>query len=539
MPGGLRRMPATPTEATIYVPAPVGGLNYVSAGGVMPAGDCPRLWNMVASEMGLRSRLGSREWCTGLTGAADNLTRQLLPFSGSTASNSRLFATTSSGIWDVTASSAAPSMVLTFADDTGNAGYGVCHGMVNAAGNHFLLYCDEQNGYHVYSETAGTWAAVAMGAGATEVNGVDPATLVHVVVHKGRVWLTQRDTAKGWYLPLGAPYGTATAFNFGQQFRAGGALRGLYSWTIDGGAGADDSLVAVSDGGDLTVWRGTDPAAAATWAIQGVWFAGAIPAGRRIVTNRGGQAQVLTRAGILPLSRLVAGASIEDREQYATYKVQALFNQLMLTQAELIGWSMLEHPEDHVFVVTVPQGAGMATKQLAASLSGASWGEYRDLPIYSSEVWGGKLYFGTTDGRVCINDGYVDGVSLADPGSYTAVQWSLITAFGNLGNGRKKLVKRIRTTIISETQNPAYKAEARFGYDLREVAPVTASPPGDGEWDAAEFDSGVWGGEYTASQRVTGLVGCGTDVAIAIRGAATGRTILVGMDVTFEQGGTL
>lgn len=543
-PNTIRRRPSPPTMEMAHIPAPLGGINTISAGSAMPVGDCVQMYNLIGAEYGLRTRLGSREWCTGLTGALDNQVRAFLPFNGSAASgaNDKLFACTSTGIWDVTSSSASPSQVLTFSTTSGRAGFGVSHGVVTTAG-HFLVYCDEVNGMHVYTETGNTWAAVTMGAGASQISGVDPEDLVFVTVFKGRLWFVERDTASLWYLDTGALYGAATKFALGTQLRAGGPLVGVWNWTIDGGRGIDDMLVAVSTGGDVVIYRGTDPSNADDFGIKGVWYMGPPPAGRDVATNYGGDMLMMSRTGIVPLSRLVMGTGEIARNQYSTAKISNLFNQLMETRATMNGWSMRLHPQDNALIVTVPESDGYPTTQLVMSLATQGWGRYRDLDIYSSEVYGGKLYYGTVDGKVCINDGDVDGVTLADPNAYSAIEWSCLTRFENLGNGRQKRIQIIRPTIVSAIAGQAFAVAARYKYDFSELAAVTPAVPASGAWDSSVWDTSVWGGAdgsgYAPQQEVRGAIGVGTDVAIAIRGSSVGRTILVGVDIGFTQGGVL
>ena len=539
MPLPPQRRSSPQTHQTFHLPAPTGGLNTVSAGSAMPLTDCILLYNLISAEYGLRTRLGWTEWCTGITGLTDNLVRCVMPFTGSAknGSNHRLFCTTSTGIWDVTESTTTPTQVLEFDVQTADAGYGVSHVVVTAAG-HFLLYTDEENGLHVYSESSDTWAAVAMGAGGTQIDGVDPADLVFVTVFKNRVCFVERDTARFWYLDAGSIYGAATAFEVGTQFRAGGHLVGLWNWTLDGGSGLDDSLVGVSSGGDVVIYQGTDPDSATTFGLKGVWYAGGLPAGREVATNFGGDMLLLTRVGVLPLSRLISGGEAAG-SQYATQKIGNLFNSLMLSRSTLKGWALRLHPEDNALVIQVPTADGIATQQLVMALANRSWSRYRDLPIYSSEVWGGKLYFGTADGRVCINTGYVDGVKLEEEDAYTPVQWAVLSAFTNMGNARQKQVLSIRPTVLSDAMPSSYRAEARYKYNFLEMGPVSLSPGGRGTWDASTWDADVWSGEYQANQVLHGAVGMGVDVAIALRGTAAARTVLVGVDVLFRQGGFL
>lgn len=537
--GQTARRAPPPVIEVAHIFAPTGGLNTVSPASMMPPGDCLQLFNLVSAEYGLRSRLGYREWCTNV-GTLSTEVRSILPFTGSTfgGAGDKLFATTVDGIWDVTTSSTSPSKVLSFGSTSGDAGLGICHAVVTSAG-HFLLYCDELNGLHVYTASTDTWAAVTMGGGGTQINGVDPASLVSVTVFKSRVWFTEKNSARAWYLAAGAIYGTATQFEMGTKFRAGGSLVGLWNWTMDGGAGIDDKLVAISAGGDIVVWGGTDPASATTFGMQGVWYAGAVPSGRRIATNFGGELLLLSTVGVLPLSKLLSGNPDVDRSQYATTKIGNLFNALAMGKTALKGWSLRLHPEDNSLIVTIPQLDGTQTNQLVMSLWNKSWSQYRDLPIYSAEAWSGKLYFGTVDGKVCINDGYVDGVTLASPDTYTAIQWACLTSFQNLGNGRQKRIQMIRPTILAQSASPSYQVAARYKYDLAELSPVALSAAAAGSWGVGLWGTALWAGEYATQQAATGAYGMGPEMAVAIRGTANSRTVLIGMDVFYDQGGLL
>lgn len=554
----------------------------------MPATDAVQCSNLVSSEYGLRVRLGYREWVTGLDGPA----RTEMPFTGSAkgGGNDKLFCATSSGIWDVGASTTTPTQSIAFPAQTTDSGFGVSHAMVNSAG-HWLLYTDEENGYHVYSETAGTWTKVVAAATVAWVNttayvvgdyrsnggltyvctvagtsagsggpsgtstsitdgtvtwswvpaisGVDPGNLVSVTVWKNRVWLTERNSHKAWYLDVGAIYGTATAISFGNQFRAGGHLVGLWNLTMDGGAGVDDHLIALSGGGDLVVYVGTDPSSSSTFGLKGAWNVGGVPVGRHVAeTTPDGDVLVISSIGLVPVREYTQGAT--NPATFPTAKVANYFNLLVQRYRTNRGWAIHLHPEENALYVLVPTTEGSATTQLVMSLATRGWSEYADLPIYSAASWGGKLYFGTVSGSVCVNDGYVDGVTLADPTSYTAIQYALLTAFQNLGTPKRKRLQTLRVHLLSGTPQPALSAAARYDFDFSTLSAVTQSLPTSGSaWDVAVWDTDAWGGEYTPTQQVFGATGQGSSVAVALRGAAISRTILVGVDVAFESGGLL
>jgi hypothetical protein len=87
----LRKARRNVTESA-HIPAPVGGLNTIDPGYQMPDLDCPLLYNMIPAENGLRSRLGYKEWCTGV---GSSTVPTIMPFAGSSTNGSKdkLFAT--------------------------------------------------------------------------------------------------------------------------------------------------------------------------------------------------------------------------------------------------------------------------------------------------------------------------------------------------------------------------------------------------------------------------------------------------------------
>lgn len=583
-----RKPVLAPSMLDGHVPAPTGGLNTVDGGSRMPATDCIQLYNLTPAEYGLRSRLGSREWWTGLSvETSQKDVRETFYYHGSAkdGSKNRLFVTCPRGIYDATTSRAAWSAstayeigdvvvnddgkvytcdtdgtsassggptgiganiadgttrwdyttttkVLAFSTTSGDAGRGIFHSFITSAG-YFLAYCDEENGYQLYTESTDTWAAGSL-------TGATPANMVFVGSWKHRLAFVEKDTGTVHFLPVGAISGVVDTVSatFGAKPRHGGDLVGIYNWTLDGGVGIDDHLVFVFRGGDVAVYQGTNPTSASTFAIRGVWFAGAIPKGRHVVLDSGGDLLILTKNGVRPLSLLVNGGG-EGLGQYTTKKISNLFNSLMLSKSSIHGWSMHIHPEDNALMVTHPTTDGANTEQLVMSLATGGWSRYRDLPMYSAAAGGGKLYFGSVDGKVYINDGYIDGVTLADPNAYTAIQWSMLTGFTNLGNARQKQIQFIRPTILSEDASPSFSVGAKYKYNFTELDPVSGAVLGGDEWDSGLWDAALWSGEYQASQEVRGAVGMGVDMAIAARGTATSRTVVVGFDVGYTEGGFL
>lgn len=508
------------------------GLNLADPPSAIGAGDCLQLNNLTRGESGLRPRLGTIEHCTGLGAEV----RTMLPFQASATASDKLFACTSTGIFDVTVSTSGPELVHEFSVQTGSAGYGV--GFVfQTAADRFLVYCDEANGYLLYRESTGTWAAVAAGSGAGEIDGVDPATFAFAVPWKNRIWFVQRDSSAAWYLPLSSVTGTAAKWEFGNRLKGGGTLVGLWNWTLDGGAGIDDLLVGIMSSGDALIYQGTDPSAVATFALRGVWSVGAVPAGRRICTDQGGDLLVLTSLGILPLSQLVGAGEKLDANLYTTRKIQPLLARYMDARRSSLGWAMVLSPEDGVLLVILPQASGQTDEQLAMSTSTKGWSRYRGLDITSACAWDGKLYCGTSDGRIIKNTGRADGVLLDGSGA-TPISFSLLTGFSDFGVPGYKRATLARPSWTCDGTEPSYGCEARYDFDLGELSESLQYVPTATGWDVGLWDVMTWDGAATSSALI-GLAGMGRHVAVGLTGQASSLVTLTGVEVSVDFGGVL
>jgi len=186
------------------------------------------------------------------------------------------------------------------------------------------------------------------------------------------------------------------------------------------------------------------------------------------------------------------------------------------------------------------------------------------------EQWRGKLYFGTFDNRVCVNDGCVDGMKL-DGTLPAPIAWGLMTAFQSLGAARKKRLHLIKPYFLTDGTLPGYMTQARWDFDLSEIgfAPSAPSDPNSSRWNI-----GRWGNldgiqmvdinptlqptainaTYTTTSPVSnakwndgvdiagsfdGATGMGTHVAIILVGTSKTNTTLAGFDAAFDVGGIL
>lgn len=493
------------------------------------------LKNIFPSRYGCKVRNGYMEYATNVgTGGV----RTILPYVGTTTANNKLFACSQAAIYDVTAGGAAPANVLAFGISNTESGYGGWTLFVTIAG-HFLVYTDEANGYKLYTETTGLWTTVTMGGGAGQISGVDPATFAWVTIFKSRLWFVPKNSASAWYLPVGSVTGAAVEFNFGNKFKHGGYLVALYNWTLDGGEGVDDYLVAISSSGDVIIYKGNDPASATDFNQKGAWYIGQIPVGRRIAGSFGGELYILSAYGLIPLTKLIAGALIQQQDIYVSRKINPLINEQMKATRTTIGWEVKLVPGDNLLLISAPKRTGLSYLQFVQALNTEGWSTFIDVPYNTADVWIDDFYIGDTSNRVLKYTGNADNVSLAGTGAVD-IQFSVLQTFQEDGPvGAYKRAQFIRPVFIASAA-PAYVAEVRYDYDLSELfgAP-SASTVGGALWDSGIWDSSLWSVELAVVGNLRGASGMGRTMAVGIQGNSQAEVILVRTDLMRDVGGLL
>lgn len=531
----LQRSNRVVTQAS-RLPTPMQGVNAYDPLGRMDMEFMPYAYNIFSAEQGPLTRKGFQEHATG-HGAA---VRSIIAYQAAATSGTddKLFSVTSGGIYDITASTASPTLSVAFGSSAGSAGWGNWVTYRNDAGTIRCLYADRENGLFEYTP-GGSWALV------TGITGITEADIRFVCQHKLRVWVVLKDSNVAYYMPAGAYLGAATAFNFAAQFPHGGYLVGLWTWTVDGGSGVDDLLVALSSTGDVVVYQGDDPSSSTTWQLVGRWHVGPLPTGRNLVGVIGGEMHVLSRYGIISLNDLLRGVDatkLTGQNSVARNIVFALRSD-MKTRASSEGWALLSNLSDGFMLITRPITTDTDTPlQYVFNLSTPGWGFFRDVPMQCGADFNGSFYFGDRDGVVHKFTGSKDNVTRAGTGG-DYVQFSMMTAYSDLGSpAHFKIPHFIRPTFASTGAfAPSYSVKALFDYDLSEILNtdqigITTS---SSVWDTAVWDTAVWGGGTNTTYRTRGGCGMGRMIAIAIRGAAPEQLRLVDLEVMWQAGGFL
>lgn len=541
---------ATPQKQYLETrPPPIGGLNARDAIASMPELDAVNLINWIPDTYGVRSRKGYLEWAINFP--SDNPVEGIASYiaagtsipggsylTAPTSMPGFLFAATQAGIYNITNTTDAPVLVQALSN-TPNAGWISSAILANSAGT-FLLICSETDGYFTFD--GATWVQRVAGVGAGQINGTNPADFVQVQMHKRRAWFVRRDSTSAWYLPVDQIAGTVAEFNFGPQFKNGGALAYLATWTIDAGDGVDDFLVAVSTMGDVAVYKGTDPASATTWALVGVWNVGQIPVGRRAWVQYGGDLIIASADGLYPLSYVTRGgaAFLQASSKEYTSKIRTPIGADLRSSFTSRGWDIIVHPAERVMCISVPNYSGRNSFQYAMSTSLNQWCNFSGIPTYCYGKSAGYIFAGTQDGRVLLLlTGYFDNVAYGES-TGNGIDGAIVTAFTQFEKPTvEKQVHMIRPTWQAVDQ-PSFTIGVNVNYAIQNpTGSPSFTPLTTDLWDVGLWDAAVWGGALNVFSEWISVEAIGFAIAASLITSVVGDTVLVGFDFMLENGGPL
>ena len=340
---------ARQNHKTVTSPAPIGGLNVQDSLVAMPTTDATVLRNFFPQPYGLEIRKGYQRHSTGLPSTVKSLVPHV---TARAVIDNQMFAFSGNSMYNVTtASNTPPAPLLT---GLSNSVWNYV-GMSNASG--FNTVCVNGADAPIWIHDNGTITRITPAVNpldpqAGEIAGVDPKRFVTGTTHQKRIWWVEDESTKAWYLDPEAITGQAYLFDFGSQFRRGGRLLALASWTLDSGVGPDDLLVAVSSEGEIALYSGSDPDSLATFSLRGVFFTGA-PLGNRCLVSMAGDLLILTQYGLMSMNAAMASSDTVAVEgnAYLSQKIQYLVSTLAAQLVNKAGWELLSWPDSNQQVI--------------------------------------------------------------------------------------------------------------------------------------------------------------------------------------------
>lgn len=514
------------------VPAPTGGINAYSSLASMPETDAIRLNNLIPQPYGCTVRGGYQAHATGMTGPVESLSSWV-----SHAGTEKFFAFSDAKMYDVTAVGAVGGALLSGL----TSDFWQSIGMANAAGPHTLMFNGADDG--IWYSNAGL-QRLTLGDGI--VNGtwknVAPADIIQATVHQRRVWGVQVDSTKGWYLPADTVYGIANSFDFGPQFKRGGYLTILATWTVDAGGGSDDYLVAVSSNGEAAVYGGTDVSTPTEWRLIGVYFVGVPPRGRRFYCNVAGDLYLLTMTGVVSMATVVTSTQVNvSANNTYSKKIQFLLSDLLSSLQDLEGWEINFFPAENLLIINVPSVFAGGNGQLVANHITTSWCTFSGMDARTWSRLGSTPFFGDADGNVQHGlYGDKDGVATDGTGGTNILSGGQ-QAYSNFGGPTaQKQIGMYRLTFLGA--RPVGYA-TRVTYDYSQIGPPSATGSGVSgafaHWDEALWDAGYWSGGLAVQRDWRSAEGMGSTVSLSLNLSTEAEATWVSTDYTVRFGGPL
>lgn len=468
----------------------------------MAEDDAILLDNFFPTESDVMLRKGANDHVTGIPGQVESL----MPYNSATAQT--LFAAAGTAFYDVTTAGAVGAAVQSALT---NARWQSIN-FATTAGQ-FLLAANGADNIRRWDGT--TWVTIT-GVSTGAITGVATDSIIHLAVHKNRVFLIEKDSLTAWYLPTDAIAGAATAFPLNGVAKNGGYLMAVDTWTIDGGDGVDDYWVAITSEGELIAYKGTDISAAATWALHGVWSVGQ-PIGRRCFLKVDGELLLITKRGVLPISKVLM-SKVVDAKAAITDKISKAMTDAATSYGANFGWQLMDYPSGPFVLMNVPVSVGSGQHQYVMNRNTGKWCRFKDIESNCWAILDGEPYWG--------GDGVVGTLWADFDDNSTNINGDLKQAFNYFGaRGVLKDFKDVRP-IFAADGAPSILCSLNLDYNDDEPSgSLSFTPTSYGVWDSAVWDTGIWGGGLSPFSEWQGSGGTGTCAALRMKVAALGLEV--------------
>lgn len=451
------------TIQTSSIPAPTGGLNARDSIAEMPPGDAVLMDNFFPEPNDISVRNGYISQSTGFPAWVETV----MGYRAATAG--KLFGISSGSVYDCTAAGAVGAAVLTGLSNSRWQYVNFATG-----GGQFLWMVNGTDPAQMFDGTSWT---------VPSITGVSSSNIINVTAFKSRLWLTEKNSMRMWYLPTSSISGAASVFDLSPLFKLGGFLMGAVTCTIDNAGGIDDYIGFVTSEGEVALYRGTDPANASSFAISGLFRIGR-PIGRRFYTKVGADVIMVTADGVTSLSKAFLTDRIQNEDQL-TYKIVNLINNDVQSYNANFGWQPVLYPMGNKILINVPQLENSLQYQYVMNTITGSWCRFTGWNAACFEIFADNLYFG---GNTVVNRadfGNTDGIN--------SIVSDVQQAFSYFNApGRQKRFTMARPIFSSDGKiNPTLAINLDFSNNFPTGSPTFTSQSGS-PWNTSPWNTSPW-----------------------------------------------
>ena len=453
-------------SVTQTLPPPIGGWDTMSALTNMPGQNALTLDNWFPSTDKVTLRKGYTSHATGMTGRVETL----IQYTGLTGAG-KIFAANDGKVYDVSSAGAVGAAVL-----SGKSNDRWQQVQIGTSGGQFVMIMNGADTPQTYNGTS--WANAGM-------TGPTIANLIWCNVHQRRLWFGEEDSLSAWYLAANAITGSATEFPLHGLASLGGYIMAMGTWSRDAGDGSDDVAVFLTSEGQAIVYQGTDPSAAATWSLVGVFRIGK-PIGRRCMIKAGADLIIITQDGFVALSTILGGDRSQTDGVAISAQINKSVNDAVISAGGTYGWEPFLYPIGTMLIFNVPQSPNVFHQYVFNTITNKPcrftgwnaicWALNNDI-----------AYFGGTDGAVYRAD---NGTS--DNGKN--IEADAVPAFSFFGSPGVQKSFKLGEPIFQSAGNPNAALDLNVDFEVQAPASVaSASPASGGLWGDALWGQGTWG----------------------------------------------
>ena len=372
---------------------------------------------------------------------------------------------------------------------SGATGY-IAH--VDSNGSTGRLYLADAVGIFQDNETLTSASGEATANGVatayyTGIDGVDTEDLDYVWVYKNRLFFVEKDSMNAWYLPIDQVGGTAEVFPLGGVFTLGGKLLFGASWSLDssGEGGLSEQCVFISDQGEVAVYQGLSPEDA-NWTKVGTYRIGK-PLGRNAWFRAGGDMVIATDIGDIPLSQAIQRDYAALAPAAVSFPIETAWNDAVALR-RASEWHQIIWPENQMVLVALPTINQQPPEMFVANARTGAWAKFTNWDGTCLEVFNGRLFFGSTGGKVI--EANVTG--LDQDQTYTGVYVPLFTDLGTPASRKIPRIARSVTRGPQESVNPQLSVSEDYIVDLP-PPPAASSIQSGSQWGVGIWGQAVWG----------------------------------------------
>jgi len=483
---------------SVTIPAPVRGWVTNENLSASAPGSALIMDNYIPTQTGVKFRSGSSEFYdSGASAAIASL------FTYKAGSTSKLFAASTTKIWNITATPSEDVASQTSGE------YSTIQ--FETSGGTYLFAANGTDSLQRYDGT--NWLAIT-GVSAGAITGVTTSTLSQTWAYKNRLFFVQGTSMKAWYLAVDSISGAASDLTLAGVFQRGGSLLFGATWSIDAGDGVDDKCVFVSTQGEIAIYEGSDPSDPTDWALVGRYDLGGRPLGKSAYMRAGGDLLIATTDGLVPLSAALSKDPAALSLAAVSRNIQPDWRREAVTR-QSVAWSVQKWDEENLAVIGLPVIDSTTDDYVfIVNTETGAWARFTGWDVRSLAVHDDNLYFGTSTGKVM--QGNTTG---SDDG--TAYTCSLALPFDHFGQpGQFKTLKQARATFRASSQFlPQLSSSVNYALSFP-APPSSVMNYAEDTWDVGVWDTALWdasSSEQVTSTRWVSMVGAGFVHAIQLQ----------------------